>query len=118
MSLKSKLKIENIGTFTTLAFYVVVGIICFAILPFANFPPHVGIIGILNLITAYGLFKKRIWAIWLVTVLLFVITTFSTVMLYYRFGSDLILSISLVVYLILTWIFTVYTIAKRKTLES
>jgi len=118
MSLKSKLKIENIGMFAALAFYAIVGIVCFAALPMANFPPHIGIIGILSLITAYGVFKKRVWTIWLVVMLFFIATTFSAVTLYYSLGKDLLLDIGMIAYLIFTWVFTVYTAAKRKALES
>jgi len=118
MSLKSKLKIENTGMFAALIFYAIVGILCLAVLPMTDFPPHIGIIGILSLITAYGLFKKRVWAIWLVTVLFFVATTFSAVTLYYVLGSDLTLGISAIIYLILTWVFTAYAVTKRKRLES
>jgi len=118
MSLKSKLGKENIGTFATLAFYAVVGMVCFAVLPLANFPPHVGIIGILSLVTAYGLFKKRVWTIWLVVMLFFIATTFSAYTLYYLLGKDLLFDISIIAYLVLTWVFTVYTAAKRKTLTS
>ena len=118
MSLKSKLKIENIGMFAAFVFYAIVGIICFAVLPMTNFPPHIGIIGILNLITAYGLFKKRVWTIWTVVVLFFIATTFSVVTLYSLLGKDILLDISVVVYLVLTWVFTAYTATKRKTLES
>jgi hypothetical protein len=109
---------ENIGIFLALAFYAVVGIICFFVLPLTNFPPHIGIIGILSLITAYGLFKKRVWAVWLVVMLLFIATTFSAFMLYSYFGKDIIIDISIFAYLILTWIFTVYIAAKRKIFES
>lgn len=118
MSLKSKLKIENIGMFTAFVFYAVVGIVCFAVLPRANFPPHIGLIGILSLITAYGLLKNRAWAPWVVAALFFVATTFSAYMLYFAFGKFILLDISVIAYLILTWIFTAYTAAKRKTLES
>ena len=119
MSLKSKLKVEDLGMFTAFIFYAIVGIVCFAVLPMADFPPHIGIIGILSLITAYGLFKKRVWAIWLVVMLFFVNTTFSAVNLYSNvLGNDILFGISMIVYLILTWIFTAYTAAKRKTLES
>jgi len=118
MSIRSKLKIENIGMFAAVAFYAVAGIVCFAVLPMANFPPHIGIIGILSLITAYGLFKKRVWTIWLVAMLFFVATTFSAVTLYYFFGKDLLLDITMMAYLILTWIFTAYAAVRRKTLES
>jgi hypothetical protein len=118
MSIKSKIKMENIGVFLALAFYSVVGIMCFVVLPMANFPPHIGIMGILSLITAYGIFKRRVWAVWLVFMLLFIATAFSASMLYSYFGKDLILDISMVVYLILAWVFTVYIGAKRKIFES
>lgn len=116
MSVKSKIKIESVGMFTAFAFYAIVGIVCFVVLPIANFPPHIGIIGVLNLITAYGLFKKRAWSIWVVVMLFFIATTFSAYMLY--LGKDLLLDISVIAYLILTWVFTAYTAAKRKKLES
>ncbi len=118
MSLKSKLKIENLGMFAVFVFYAIVGIVCFAVLPMAGFPPHIGIIAILSLMTAYGLFKKRSWAIWIVFMLFFVTTTFSAFTLYYALENNLLLSVSVIAYLILTWISTVYIIMKRKTLES
>lgn len=118
MHLKSKLKMENLGMFAAVAFYAIVGIVCFAVLPIANFPPHIGIIGILSLVTAYGLFKRRVWAIWFVAMLLFIATTFSAYTLYHFLGKELLLDISVTAYLILTWIFTAYTVAERKILES
>jgi uncharacterized membrane protein (DUF2068 family) len=84
----------------------------------ANFLPTMGIMGVLSLITAYGLFKKRVWAVWLVVMLLFIATTFSAFMLYYCFGKDLLFDIGMVAYLILTWVFTAYIVAKRKIFES
>lgn len=118
MSIKSKIKMENVGIFLALAFYAVVGVICFVVLPMANFPPHIGIMGVLNLITAYGLFKKRVWTVWLVVMLLFIATTFSAFMLSSFFGKDLILDMSMFAYLFLTWIFTVYIVVKRKVFEG
>ncbi|HVP92480.1 MAG TPA: hypothetical protein VMS94_01925, partial [Acidobacteriota bacterium] len=72
--------------------------------------------GITNLLTAYGLFGKRAWTIWLVVILFFTVTAFSAVTLYY--GRDLLLDISMVAYLILTWISTIYIVDRRETLES
>jgi len=118
MSLGSKLKIENKGMFTAFVFYAVVGIICFIVLAMDLRLVHIGIIGIFSLITAYGLFKKRVWTIWLIVMLFFIATTFSVYNLYYFLGKDLILDISMIAYLILTWVFTAYTAAKRKMLES
>lgn len=115
MSLRSKLKIESVGMFTAFVFYALAGIIFLAVLAIDYLtPPHLGIIGILSLITAYGLFKKRNWSLWVVVALFFVGTTFSA----YTFGKDLLLNISVTAYLILTWIFTIYVAVKRRTLES
>jgi hypothetical protein len=118
MMFKSKLKTENVGMLLAFAFYTIVGIACLVVLPSANFPPHIGIIGILSLIAAYGLFKKRAWSLWLIVALLFIVTTFSAYTLYYMFGKYLLLDLSMIAYLILTWFFTIYIAAKRKTLES
>jgi len=118
MSLKSKLKIDSTGMFAAFVFYAIVGIICFAELLIANFPPHIGIISILSLLTAYGLFKKRIWTTWFIVMLFFIATTFSVYTLYYVLWTDLYHGIIMTVYLVLTWVFTAYTAAKRKTLES
>lgn len=116
MSFKSKLKIEDVGMFIALVFYAVAGVICLAVLPMTGFPPHVGIIGIMSLLIAYGLFGKRAWTIWFVVIVFLVATTFSVATLY--FARDSLLDMSMIAYLILTWIFTVYVAAKRKTLES
>jgi uncharacterized membrane protein (DUF2068 family) len=118
MSLGSKLKIESKAMFTAFVFYAVVGIICFIVLAMDFRLVHIGIIGIFSLITAYGLFKKRVWTIWFIVMLFFIVTTFSAYNLYYFLGKDLILDVSMIAYLILTWVFTAYTAAKRKMLES
>ena len=118
MSLGSRLKIESKGMFTAFVFYAVVGIICFVVLATDLRWIHIGIIGIFSLITAYGLFKKRVWTIWLVVMLFFVTTVFSVYNIYYSLGKDLILDISMIAYLILTWVFTTYAAAKRRMLES
>lgn len=116
MSVKSKLKIESVGMLITFIFYAAAGIICFVIFPMANFPPHIGIMGILNFIAAYGLFRKRFWAVWVIIMLFFIVTTFSVFTLFG--GGDFPLIIGAVAYLVLTWVFTAYTSAKRKKLEG
>ncbi|NWG11675.1 hypothetical protein HXY33_08050 [Candidatus Bathyarchaeota archaeon] len=119
MAFKSKLKMENIGTLAAVAFYTVVGIVCFALLVIVDFRlVHIGIIGILSLITAYGLVMKRRWSIWLVIMLFFTATTFSAYTLYYYGLRDFILGLSMIAYLILTWVFTAYTATKRQMLEG
>jgi len=118
MSLGSKLKTANVGMITSAAFYVAVGVIFFILLPITNFPPHIGIIGILSLVTAYGLVKKRSWTIWFVVMLFFIATTFSLYTLYYFISIDILLGLAMVAYLVLTWASTAYIVSRRKTLES
>jgi hypothetical protein len=118
MAISSKLNIENSGMLVSLVFYAIVAILCFVALFMANFPPHIGILGIFNLITAYGLFRKRAWVLWIVVVLFFVGTTFSAYTLLVAFGKDLLFDISMISYLILTWVFTAYVAARRRKLES
>jgi hypothetical protein len=114
----SKLKTADIKTLAPVAFYGAVGVLFLALLPFANFPPHIGLTGILSLITAYSLFKKRFWAVWLVIALFFVATTFSLYTLYYIIFSNWIVGISMIIYAVLMWAFTAYVVLKRKPSEA
>ncbi len=116
MALTTKLTQTPI-TLSLIAFYGAVGIIFLALLFLTNFPPHIALIGIVNVITAYGLLKKRFWAPWLAIALFFIATTFSTVTLYYTITTDALASIAMIAYLALTWVFTAYVISKRDTLK-
>jgi hypothetical protein len=118
MSLRSKLKTESFGVLAAFTFYAVVGIICFVILAVDFRLIHIGVIGILSLITTFGLLKSRVWTIWVVVALFFIATTSSTYMFYSAFGKDLLLDVSMIVYLLFTWIFTAYTVVKRRAFES
>jgi hypothetical protein len=118
MSLESRLGMESRGMLATLIFYAVVGIVFLALLPLTDFQPQMGIIGIFSIVTAYGLFRKRNWTIWFVVILFFTATTFSVYMLYYYLPRDYLLTTSIAVYLVLTWITTAYAADKRRSLES
>ncbi len=118
MSFASKLWIENKGVFLTSVFYAIAGVLGLVLLPLANYPPHIGITGVVSLVTAYGLFKKRNWALYPVVMLFFVVTVLALYMLYYTLLSNLIIEIGMVAYLILTWITTAYVTDKRTKLES
>lgn len=117
MSVTSKLKTADFRALAPVVFYGAVGAIFLVLLPFANFPPHIGLTGTLSLVTAYGIFKKRFWAFWLVLALLAVATTISLYTLYVIAFTNWIVGISMVVYVVLTWLFTLYTVLKRKTQE-
>jgi len=118
MSFASKLKTADAKALAPVAFYIAAGIIFLALLPFANFPPHIGLTGTLSLVTAYGIFKKRFWALWLVVALFAVATTFSIYTLYVVAFSNWIVGISMIVYAVLTWTFTFYSVAKSKPSEA
>jgi hypothetical protein len=114
VSLSTKLKTQRPLQLALLAFYAVTGIILLSFLPLTGFPPHVGFLGILSLITAYSLFTKRAWAPWLVAILLITITAFALITLAAAGFSNILVALSMIGYAILTWVFTAYLLLKRK----
>jgi hypothetical protein len=113
MPLATTLKNMSLGAIAPVAFYGAVGIVFLILLPIASFPPHLGITAIASLITAYALFTKRRWATWLVVALFFVATTISLYTLYFILFSNWLASVGLIVYVVLTWYFTYYSLLKR-----
>jgi hypothetical protein len=99
----------------SITFYTVTGLTLLGFLPLTGFPPHLGFLGILGLITAYSLFAKRGWAEWLVASLLIINTVFSLDILFSIGLSNLLVALSMVAFAGLTWVITVYTVLKRKT---
>jgi hypothetical protein len=118
MSFASKLKTADAKALAPVAFYIAVGIIFIALLPFANFPSHIGLTGTLSLVTAYGIFKKRFWALWLVIALFAVATTISLYTIAVLAFTNWSVSISMIVYAALTWLTTFYIVLKRKSTET
>jgi uncharacterized membrane protein (DUF2068 family) len=109
-------RIGSKGMFATSVFYAVVGIVFLVLLPMSGFAPHIGLLGIISLVTAYGFFRKRVWSFWLVVILFISATTFAVFVIYDVMANELFTSLVMVAFLILTWIFTGYAILKRKTL--
>ena len=114
MAFASKFKNVDIQRSLQVGFYGAVGVVFLVLLPFAGFPPHIGLTGILYLVTAYSIFKSRFWALWLVVALFAVATTISFYTLYVIAFTNWIVSASMIVYAVLTWIITLYMILKRK----
>ena len=114
MSFASKLKTADVKALAPVVFYSIVGVIFLALLPFANFPPHIGLTGILSLVTAYGILKKRFWALWLVAALFAVATTISLYTLYVIAFTNWVVGLIMIVYAVLTWLFTLYIVLERK----
>jgi len=123
MPLKSKLKIENPAVLLFSIFYAVVGIVFLFVFVIYNLQfPHLGIIGVLSLIAAYGVFRMEKWAVWLVIALFFLGTTFGAITLYdsivlQTFEGALLLHAALIAYLIMTIVTFMYVAAKRKNFE-
>ncbi len=112
----SKLKaIKNLNaaTLASIAFYSIVGAVFLVLLPFANYPPHIALTGIMNLIAAYSILTKKSWAKWLIAILFFVATTLSLYTLYYVITSNWVVSISLIAYAVFTWMFTARILLKN-----
>ena len=113
--LASRLKNFNRIELLSLAFYALSGIILLVSLPFAGYAPQLGLLGILSLIVAYGVFTKRGWASWLVFILFVAASTFALYTLVLAGFSNALVGLSLVGYLVLTWVFAIYlTLIRRK----
>ena len=113
MSGVSALRGTNTGTLAAILFYASTGILFLAILPLFNFPPHLGLTGVMSLITAYSLFAKRPWAKWSVAAQFFVVTTMTLFSVYVILLSDALFTASMLAYAVLTWYFTYYVFIKK-----
>jgi hypothetical protein len=126
MGLQSRLGIEYRGMFFFAVFYLVVGVVNFIILGMYGFGLfHVALVAVLSLIAAFGLYRLQNWSLWLIVGLSFIATTHIAIMLNAFLTSytatpnisSLFTIIAWTVYLILTWIATIYVAAKRQNLK-
>lgn len=99
-------------------FYTITGLVCLAVLAMDYRLIHIALIGIFSLASAFCLYKRKRFALWCILPLFFTSTSFSASMLYYTVGGYIFLSVVMAVYLILTWIFTFYSVAKRALLKG
>ena len=117
VGLKWKFKGEDVGLLAASIFNVAVGVLCLAMLFLEDLQLiHIGLIGAISLATAYGLFRKRFWALWTMFVAASMATVFALSTLYYALRSDILLDAAVIVYMVLTWIFTAYIASKRSKL--
>ena len=121
--MKLKLKTEHPGMLLVSLFYAVVGVVLASILVLASFRLfHVGVLAVLNLILAYGLFKMKKWSVKLLAALFLPQIVFGVITIYYavvvwRFPSTwetATFSLSFITYVALCFISLVYVSAKRK----
>ena len=127
MTLKSKFKIENPGMFVFSVFYAIVGAVLIYVLVLSSFNLyHVGVLGFLSLITAYGLIRMKPWSVLLVVVLLCLGITFGAITLYSSFmiptfyanPEAWLLQALLILYLLFTVAASTYVVAKRKSFSK
>lgn len=124
MTLKSKLKIEDSVVFLFSVFYIIAGAVEVLYLGVERFtaPPHIGVLGLLSLIAAYGLFRMKKWSVLLVTALFLLGITFGVTTLYssiilQTFEGALLFHMALIVYMIMLLIAFVYVVAKKEKFE-
>lgn len=125
MGLMSRLGIEYKGMFAFALFYLVAAVANFIIL--GMYGPglfHVGVVAVLSLATAFGLYRLHRWSLWFIVGLFFIATTYGAVMLNVSLnrtgGIDVTNAFSILawaIYLALTWVATIYVAAKRKNLK-
>lgn len=82
-------------------------------------PPHIAILGVLSLITAYFFFKMKKWSVPLVIALssagvTFGAITLNTSVMLQTFGGAMLFHIALIVYVVILLIAFIYTIIKRE----
>ncbi len=111
----TKLKSMSRTKLGSIAFYAVSGILLLAFLPLTGFPPHLGFLGIVSLITAYSLFTKRAWALWLVFILLVTNSVFGIYTLASVGFSNVLVALAVLAYSVLTWVVSALLLLKRKS---
>ena len=121
----SRLGIEHTGMLFFILFFLVAAAANFIILGIYGLGLfHVSLVAVLSLLAAFGLYRLRRWSLWFVVGLFFIGTTYGAVMLSatwkgYLGSMDIGVVFGVlvwVVYLMLTWIGTIYVVAKRKSL--
>jgi hypothetical protein len=114
MSMMSKIKEMKRLDLASDLFYLVSGIIMLIFTPLINFPPHVALLGVVTLITAYSLLKDKNWKVWLIAIVVITGTVFSVDTMINIGFTNLPLTGLMVAYLVLAWIFTVYLTLLKK----
>ena len=119
MTSESGINTKNMVGLLFSIFYIVAGIAeigAYAITAAA--PPHLPVLGILSLITAYTIFKPNRWTVPLVVALFFTGMTFGATTLanslaLQTFGDAMLLNIALIAYMIVLLITSLYIVMKR-----
>jgi hypothetical protein len=94
--------------FASFLFYIVGGIILLVFVPLVGFAPHVALLGILSLVTGYFLYTQRKQTSWLIVIYFITASVFGLyTVIVNGFGNWIVCGL-LIVYVLLTWVFTIY----------
>jgi hypothetical protein len=124
MTSKSSSKIKNPAVLLFSIFYIAAGIaeVGYFAIESSAAPPHIPVLGILSIITAYTVFKMKKWALPLVVGLFFVgitfgATTLSNSLELQTLGDAMLFHLALIAYMIILLIASVYIVAKREKFD-
>ena len=124
MTSEKSTKIRNPTMLLFSIFYIAIGIVELGNFAIENFaaPAHIPVLGILSLITAYSIFKMKKWALPLVvglfaTGITFGATTLSNSIALQTFEGAMLFHITMIAYMILLLIVSVYIVAQRENLN-
>jgi hypothetical protein len=124
MTSKSSSKIKNPAVLLFSIFYIAVGIaeVGYFAIESSTAPPHIPVLGILSIITAYTLFKMKKWALPLVVGLFFVgitfgATTLSNSLALQTSGGAMLFHTALIAYMIILLIASIYIVARREKFD-
>ena len=125
MTIGKNTAIEDPTTLVLSIFYIAIGIVELGYFAVENLsaPIHIPILGILNIITAYFVFKAKKWALPLVIGLLVTGITFSTTTLFnsiiwQTFEGAILFHLVLIMYMIISVIASIYIIIKKEKLNK
>ncbi len=104
----------NQAQLLALFFFAAAGIVLLATLPLSGYPPHLGFLGIVSLITAYSFFTKRPWAPWLAFILLVTNSVFGFYTVIEVGLSNASVSLLALVYALGTWAVALSLYLKRR----
>jgi hypothetical protein len=125
MNSKNGYKTENPTVKIIAVFYIIIGCVQIGYFAIENMlaPPHILVLGILSLITAYTILTKKKWTIPFVVGLFFVGITFGITTLFnsislQNFDVLLLINIAIILYIVILFIASFYIIIKRKSFNQ
>jgi ABC-type multidrug transport system permease subunit len=113
VSIASKLESYSRIELASTAFYAISGIILLLYLPLTGFAPQLGLLGVLSVIVAYGVYTRRKWTPWINFILFVGASTFAIYTVVSIGFSNVVIALEMIAYVVLTWFFAWYNILKR-----